>query len=120
MSVEETDERFELPEDFDTECFFKDYYGVLCNTGDKAERIVIRAYPPFTHYLRTLPLHHSQKELASTPEYADFELFLHPTFDFLQELFSQINEIEVLEPASLRREIKELTTEIMNLYDNNK
>ena len=92
---------------------------MLCNSDKKVERIVVRAYQPLMHYLRTLPLHHSQKELQSTPEYADFEYHLRPTFDFLQELFSQINEIEVLEPASLRKEIKELTTEIMNLYDNN-
>lgn len=117
VSVEETDERFELPEDFDTECFFKDYYGVLCNTGDKAERIVIRAYPPFTYYLRTLPLHHSQKELANTPEYADFELFLHPTFDFLQELFSQMNEVEVLEPESLRAVVKGRLERMMARYE---
>jgi hypothetical protein len=117
VSVEETDVRFELPEDFDTECFFKDYYGVLCNTGDKAERIVIRAYPPFTHYLRTLPLHHSQKELVSTPEYADFELFLHPTFDFLQELFSQMNEVEVLEPEFLRTEVKGRLARMMARYE---
>ena len=120
LSIQETNEPFKLPKDFDAELFFKEYYGVLCNSDKKVERIVVRAYQPLMHYLRTLPLHHSQKELQSTPEYADFEYHLRPTFDFLQELFSQINEIEVLEPASLRREIKELTTEIMNLYDNNK
>ena len=120
LSIQETNEPFKLPKDFDAELFFNEYYGVLCNSDKKVERIVVRAYQPLMHYLRTLPLHHSQKELQNTPEYADFEYHLRPTFDFLQELFSQINEIEVLEPASLRREIKELTTEIMNLYDNNK
>ena len=73
--------------------------------------------PPFTHYLRTLPLHHSQKELAITPEYADFELFLHPTFDFLQELFSQMNEVEVLEPESLRTEVKGRLARMMARYE---
>ena len=117
VSIEETDERFELPENFDTELFFKDYYGVMCNTGNKAERIVIRAYPPLTNYLHTLPLHHSQKELKGTDGYADFEFFLHPTFDFLQELFSQINELEVLEPAHLRQTMKELLKKALERYD---
>lgn len=116
LALRETEEGFEFPEGFDTERFFKDYYGVLCNTGMKAERIVIRAYPPLTHYLRTLPLHHSQKELAATEEYADFGFFLHPTFDFLQELFSQIHDLEVLEPEFLREEMKRLTGEIMKRY----
>ena len=117
LSIEETHERFELPEDFDTELFFKDYYGVLCNTGDKTERIVIRAYPRLTNYLRTLPRHHSQKELKGTDGYADFEYFLHPTFDFLQELFSQINELEVLEPAHLRQTMKEHLMKALKRYE---
>lgn len=44
--------------------------------------------PPFTNYLRTLPIHHSQKEVKTTPNYADFEFYLRPTFDFRQELLS--------------------------------
>jgi predicted DNA-binding transcriptional regulator YafY len=116
LSIEETHERFELPEDFDTELFFKDYYGVLCNTGDKTERIVIRAYPRLTNYLRTLPRHHSQKELKGTDGYADFEYFLHPTFDFLQELLSKGKEVEVLEPASFRQEIIDVLKLVMSRH----
>ena len=116
VSLNETDVTFDYPDTFDTELFFKDYYGVLCGTGDKAERIVIRAYTPLTHYLRTLPLHHSQRELEGTEEHADFEFFLHPTFDFLQELFSQMHDLEVLQPAHLREEMKRLAMRIVERY----
>ena len=117
LNVQETDELFEFPEDFSTERFFKDFYGVLCHTDEEVERIVIRAYPPLTHYLRTLPLHHSQKELQSTPEYADFEFYLHPTFDFLQELFAQTHEVEVLEPLRLRNSMKEYLLKALKRYE---
>ena len=117
LNVQETDELFEFPEDFSTERFFKDFYGVLCHADEEVERIVIRAYPPLTHYLRTLPLHHSQKELQSTPEYADFEFYLHPTFDFLQELFAQTHEVEVLEPLRLRNSMKEYLLKALKRYD---
>lgn len=116
MKLEETDENFIYPSDFDTERFFKDYYGVLCGTGDKAQHIVIRTYPPFTNYLRTLPLHHSQKETKTTPEYADFEFHLRPTFDFRQELLSQGNEVEVLKPAKLREEMKKMMEKMLERY----
>jgi predicted DNA-binding transcriptional regulator YafY len=62
--LEETDETFDFPSDFDAELFFKDCYGVLY-TDDKPQRIIIRAYAPLTSYLRTLPLHHSQQESLS-------------------------------------------------------
>ena len=117
LSLQVTDELFEFPEDFSTERFFKDFYGVLCHADEEVERIVIRAYPPLTHYLRTLPLHHSQKELQSTPQYADFEFYLHPTFDFLQELFAQTHEVEVLEPLRLRNSMKEYLLKALKRYE---
>lgn len=116
ISLEETDETFEFPTDFDAETFFKDCYGVLCGTNDVAQRIVLRAYPPYISYLRTLPLHASQKELESTSEYTDFELYLRPTFDFRQELLCQGNEVEVLEPESFRNEMKEILAKTMERY----
>lgn len=116
MKLEETDETFDFPSDFDTEQFFRDCYGVLY-TDDKPLHIVIRAYQPCANYLRTLPLHHSQKELNSTPDYADFEFYIHPTFDFRQELLSQGDEVEVLEPASFREEMKEVAKKMLGRYD---
>ena len=116
--LEETAEEFEFPKDFDTEAFFAECYGVMCSTQCKAEKVVIRAYTPYTNYLRTLPLHHSQKELRSTPEYADFEFYLRPTFDFRQELLSQGDEVEVLEPASFRKEMMETVSRILERYKN--
>lgn len=117
VALHETPERFDYPQDFDAELFFKDYYGVLCRPRERVERIVLRAYPPFTHYLRTLPLHHSQRELRATPEHADFEFRLCPTFDFLQELLSQGNEVEVLSPKHVRQEMKTLLGKAMERYD---
>lgn len=116
VSLKETTETFDFPEDFDPELFFKDYYGVLCRADDKTERIVVRTYPPFTHYLRTLPLHHSQKELEATPDHADFEFHLRPTFDFLQELLSQGHEVEVLQPEHVRLEMKTMLGKTMERY----
>ena len=118
VSLEETDEKFEYPMDFDAEAFFKDCYGVLCGTDDKVQKTVIRAYPPYVNYLRTLPLHASQKELNSTSEYTDFELYLRPTFDFRQELLCQGDEVEVLEPKAFREEMKQIAQKIVNRYTN--
>ena len=116
MSLEETDEVFTFPSDFDTESFFKDCYGVICDTEKKAQRIVIRAYQPCANYIQTLPLHHSQKVLNRTSEYADFEFYLCPTFDFRQELLSQGEEVEVMEPASFREEMKKVAKRIVERY----
>ena len=115
-SVEVLTEKFQFPSDFSAEVFFQHCYGVICDPKVKPQQIVLRAYPPLMHYLRTLPLHHSQKELASTPEYVDFELYLSPTFDFKQELLAQAKDVEVLKPSSLREEMQRMMVEIMERY----
>ena len=117
LALEETEESFVYPSDFDTETFFKDCYGVICGTEDNPQRIVVRAYLPLTNYLRTLPLHHSQKVLKSTPDYTDFEFYLCPTFDFRQELLSQGEEVEVLEPMGFREEMKGIAKKMMERYE---
>ena len=114
--LEETEETFQFPTDFDTEAFFRDCYGVLSGTGDKAQHIVIRAFAPYMNYLRRLPLHHSQKEVQSTPEYADFEFYLRPTFDFRQELLAQGHDVEVLHPAPFREEMKAMLEKMLSRY----
>ena len=111
----ETEETFQFPEDFNTEAFFRDCYGVM-NTDDKAQRIVIRANAPYMNYVRTLPLHHSQKEIKTTDQYADFEFYLKPTFDFRQELLAQGHDVEVLLPAQLREEMKEMLEKMLGQY----
>ena len=111
----ETEETFQFPEDFNTEAFFRDCYGVM-NTDDKAQRIVIRANAPYMNYVRTLPLHHSQKEIKTTDQYADFEFYLKPTFDFRQELLAQGYDVEVLLPAQFRKEMKEMLEKMLGRY----
>ena len=111
----ETEETFQFPEDFNTEAFFRDCYGVM-NTDDKAQRIVIRANAPYMNYVRTLPLHHSQKEIKTTDQYADFEFRLKPTFDFRQELLAQGHDVDILQPAPFREEMKAMLEKMLSRY----
>ena len=115
-SVEELQTTFHYPSDFSAKSFFQNYFGVLCPPDSHPRRIVVRAYYPYANYLRTLPLHRTQTELTDTPEYADFEFYLCPTFDFKQELLAQGKDVEVLKPASLRLEMKEMILEAMGRY----
>jgi predicted DNA-binding transcriptional regulator YafY len=55
--------------------------------------------------------------LEGKGDYADFEYYLYPTFDFLQELFSQMYDLEVLKPAHLREEMKRRLARTMERYE---
>ncbi len=113
-----TDSTFKLPKDFNAEEFFATYYGVVIGYGTKPERIVIRANEDHKHYLRSLPLHLSQREIEDCGEYADFELYLAPTYDFVMKLLQMGAMVEVISPASLRKTVKGWISDMSELYKN--
>ena len=113
--VEPTDEPFEMPADFSAQSYFSEYFGVL-TTDTPMDHVVVRAHKWMPNYLRTLPLHHSQRELESTPDYTDFSYDIRPTSDFLGELLRHGEGIEVLEPWDLRQRMKDLVAEMLKRY----
>jgi len=78
--------------------------------------VVLRAHNKTPNYLRTLPLHPSQQEIASTEHYADFSLDIRPTSDFLGELLRHSDGIEVLEPLTLREKMRQMIAENLKRY----
>lgn len=112
----ETEQVFDMDPDFDAKTFFKDYFGIIPDNNVTAERIVLRAYPPMDNYLRTLPLHHSQKELKSERTFTVFEYHLAPTHDFIQAILKEGHELEVVEPKSLRKRICDELKKTISLY----
>ena len=115
LSLEMTDERFEMIKDFSPEKYYGEYFGVLTD-GTPMAHVVLRAYGRTADYLRTLPLHDSQQELESTEEYTDFSLDIRPTADFIAELLSYNMGLKVLEPADLRLKICEELKRMLNRY----
>lgn len=113
--VELTDMAFEMPGDFSPQAYFSEYFGVLTNDTPMAH-VIVRAHKWMPNYLRTLPLHHSQRELSSTPDYTDFSFDIRPTTDFLGELLRHSEGIEVLEPLELREKMRQMIENTLNRY----
>ena len=116
--VEITDDVYRLPKDFDAEGFFATSFGVVIGFDVKPQRIVLRANRAHKYYMESLPLHHSQRMIEDCGEYADFELYLSPTYDFVMRLLQAGSMIEVISPASLRRTMKGWIAEMYELYKN--
>jgi len=96
---------FNMPKSFDGKAYFDTSVGVIVNSGE-AETILIKAFGVQADYLRSAPIHHSQKEVKTGVNYAVFELQLNPnSIELEQLLFSKIDQIEVLAPESLRRKM---------------
>lgn len=97
-------EDFTLPADFNAEEFFSSCFGII--VGDEEPQLIQLKVDAFqAKYLRSLPLHHSQKVVEQTKEYTIFSYFLRITYDFKQELLALGDTTEVMYPKALRKEL---------------
>ncbi|MBR1556281.1 MAG: WYL domain-containing protein [Prevotella sp.] len=111
-----TDESFMVDPDFDAEAYFSDCFGVVREEKLNPERIVIRAFGTECNYLRDLPIHKTQREIAHTDDYTDFELYLRPTLDLQGQILSRGSRLKVLSPKSLAEKISRTLEETSALY----
>ena len=119
ISLEASEKKFKMPKKFNPTAFFEDFYGIIAREHAKVETIRLKASAEQTNYLRSLPLHHSQKEVEKGDAFSIFELHLCPEFDFQQEILAKTPEIEVLSPDWLREEIARKINAIWEKYQEN-
>lgn len=117
LSLEVTEDKYVYDKDFDPAGWFKNCYGIVRDQEVPVEKVIIRAFGYEANYLRDLPLHHSQNEIAIEDGYSDFEMTLSPTADFWTPLLSRGAAIKVLQPQWLADEIKRLHLEAAKLYE---
>lgn len=114
--LEITNKKFIYPLDYSHDEKFKYSFGIITNDV-KPEKIKIAFTLEQSHYIKSLPLHYSQKILSEDENGCIIELFMSPTYDFVMELLSMGSEIKVLEPKKLQEEIKLKLSNTLRQYD---
>ncbi len=109
--VKISDKLFKLPTDFSADDYFSRYFGVIV-TDAKAENIQLKTTDTRAKYLRSLPLHRSQKEIASNL----FELHLVPTDDFINAVRAMETEVEIVSPDWLRKRLLQDAKDLVKKY----
>lgn len=115
-SLEKTKRKYIYPSDFSPTEFFAPYFGIIALTGDKPEIIRLRILDELRGYLKTLPIHHSQRIVEEADNHMDITVKVAPTFDFVQELLLHREQLEVMTPESLRKEIYSVISKMSDLY----
>ncbi len=113
--IQDTGRTFKMKKNFDVHSYFEGCCGII-TSNESSQKIVLRAYNGFADYLRTLPLHESQREIGSDDESTLFEYHLKPTFDFYQLVLAQGDQVEVLEPESVRDEMRNFAKNMLDYY----
>lgn len=103
--------------------FFNDIIGVTHEKDAKVEQVVIRTKTEYQHgLLLTKPLHHSQKEALPFGEhldgtYGEVTLTIEPNRELRGKILMYGENLEVLAPLSLREQIRETVSKLIQQYD---
>lgn len=111
-----TEQKFKLTKKIDAHEMYATAYGIVVRKEEQVERIELNVYNNQAKYFRSLPLHHSQREIATTEYCSVFEYYLQPTYDFIQELLLHGPDVEVIHPNHLRLLMKQRITDMIELY----
>ena len=108
-SLEMTDVAFRMPKGFDVDGLFSQSYGIYFpEPGQKPLTIRLRVTDEEARYLRDLPIHRSQvEEGAAKGGGRIFRLRVIPNRNLTMEFCRHAGRLEVLEPETVRLEVKE-------------
>jgi predicted DNA-binding transcriptional regulator YafY len=100
------------------ERYFHHVIGVSIPEDGRLEHIRLRFSPSQAPYVRTKPLHHSQRELTKDAEgWSVFELRLIPNYELESLLLSFGERVEVMAPDSLRQKLARRLQEAAARYE---
>lgn len=106
-NLEITKRKFTFPANFNVEENYRYCFGIISPDDDAPQEIVLSFEPFQGKYIKSLPLHETQKVLADNENELQISLKLFLTRDFIMEILSHGSSVKVLKPQILVDEIKE-------------
>ena len=105
-------ERFVYPKDFKAADFYENCYGIINpdldrNKNETLEEVEISFYEDYRKFIKSMPMHHSQKILIDNEEELRIQIKVYLTYDFIKELLSYAEGLKVISPPRLVDIIKE-------------
>lgn len=100
------DNMFERNTSINVADLFRDCYGLWNDPSMPVEDIELRYDALDGRFVKSAPIHHSQRILADTPDELRISLRLRITNDFVMELLSRSRSLEVIKPQHLRERIR--------------
>lgn len=113
--LEVRDELFKPDPKIDPQQNFSDAIGVVYSV-DVKQVVVLSFTPSQGHYIKSLPLHHSQEIITDDETECRIKLVIVPNYELIQNILMHHSHVKVLEPEWLAIEIKEHLNRALNQY----
>ena len=115
-NVEMLSKTFKLPRNYKPEEYLAKGYGASIYEEVKPETIQVKTTAYAANFMRTLPLHESQREIEQNDIYSIFEFFLPPVNEFYYDILHRGESVEILSPEPVRKKFAEIVGNLAKLY----
>lgn len=112
-----TQTKFQFPQQINAKEHFRDCFGIVGPNGEKLEEIRLKFTQNQGNYIRTMPLHHSQQILKDENGEMTVQLKLVPNYDFVMEILSHGEMVQVIQPKKLADEIQNRFRKALKSYE---
>ena len=117
QEIHTSNEKYATNSEIDFEEYFEDVIGVTVPHEAQVEKILLKIDIQTWPYLKTKPIHGSQKVKEQTSEFVIIELQPIPNFELEALIFSHAETVEVIAPESLRQRIKDRINKLNQKYN---
>lgn len=100
--------------DFDE--FFEDVIGVSIPNQGEVVKVILKIEKTQWNYIKTKPMHGSQKIKEETEDFTIIELELIPNFEFESMILSFGEFVEIIAPEELKCKVKDRITRLYKKY----
>lgn len=100
--------------EIDINSLFINSFGIVSTLDKQPEKIILSFKHSQKGFVKSLPIHHSQKILIDNEEEYKIELTLAPTYDFYQELLTHAERLKIVEPKTVRDKYVEFLRKAMD------
>ncbi len=116
-SLDITRKNFRYPMKFDAESFYKNSFGIITPEKGSPSEVVLSFKPLQGKFIKTLPLHPSQEILVDNDRELRVKLSVYLTHDLLMEILSMGENVKVIKPVKLVRQVKSALQEALAAYE---
>lgn len=114
--LEITKKKFTYPSDVNPNDYFKNCFGIITSDEQVPVEMILSFEPYQGKYIKSYPLHESQRILIDNDIEVRISLNLYETHDLLMELLSFGATMRVIQPKSLIKTIVDTANNVNQLY----
>ena len=108
-------QKFESVSEFNIDSMFRHSFGILSSEGNPEK--VILSFTPFQgKYIKSYPLHSSQKTIVDNHDEFRISIEVWLTYDLQMELLSYGPELKVISPVKFRNQMKKALESTLSIY----